>query len=767
VKPAARPRAALTALACGALAALGAVCSGSPEDALLRGVPAFEARAHELGSFRAGFEGSRWSDARLVVRHVASPGRTLLETPPGRAFVAGARGRERVRGSHGSFSLSDATLLRCGDQTVESVAQARGALEIAGSLACPDAPARFRVRLEALDDAQLRLEVRLDDPRLDRTRLVLASDPGERFFGFGEQFGAFDLKGRLVPILVSEQGIGRGRQPLTWLADLVAGAGGAWHSSYAPVPHLLTTRLRSLALENTEYSAFDLRDPERAEIEVFAPSLRARVFHGTTPLELVEAYTRHAGRMRALPDWALRGVIVGIQGGSQRVRAALQQLRAQQTPLGALWIQDWVGRRDTSFGQQLWWNWEVDRTLYPDWEELVDVLSEQDVRLLLYVNPFLVDPAGKPGLRRNLFAEARDRGYLVRRPDGEPAAVPITDFSAALVDLTNPEARAWLAGVMRDEMLARGASGWMADFGEALPWDAVLASGEPAASAHNRWPVEWARLNREVIEAAGRGSDALFFTRAGFTRSPAFSTLFWEGDQLVSWDAHDGIKSAVVGLLSGGLSGFALNHSDIGGYTTIDRPLVRVRRSRELLWRWTELGAFQVVFRNHEGSLPRANHQWNDDIETLRHFTRFAKVWAAWGFYREELVREAARTGAPVVRHPFLHHPAEPATWELAHEEFLVGSELLVAPVLDPGRDEVTVWFPPGRWVHVWSARAHGRDGAATRETVAAPLGSPAVFHRKGSAVGERFRENLRRSGALIPGAGGAPRISVESPETG
>jgi alpha-glucosidase len=524
------------------------------------------------------------------------------------------------------------------------------------------------------------------------------------------------------------------------------------------VPHFLTTRLRSLCLENTQASVFDLRAADRATVEVLAPTLVARVFRGETPLALIEAHTRYAGRMRALPDWALRGVIVGLQGGSQRVYEALQQLRAQQTPLGALWLQDWVGRRDTSFGRQLWWNWEVDRSLYPDWEAMVDALRRQDVRLLLYVNPFLVDPADKPGVARNLFAEARARGYLVRGPDGEPALVRITDFSAALVDLTNPDARSWLAGVMRDEMLARGASGWMADFGEALPWDAQLASGERGSEAHNRWPVEWARLNREAIEAAGRGADALFFTRAGFTRSPGFSTLFWQGDQLVSWDAHDGIKSAVVGLLSGGLSGFSLNHSDIGGYTTIDRPLARIRRSRELLLRWAELGAFQVVFRNHEGNLPDANHQWNSDVETLRAFTRLAKVWAAWDFYREALVREAAETGAPVLRHPFLHYPREREAWALGHEEFLVGPELLVVPVLDPGRETVEAWLPPGRWVHVWSGEVYGDAASATRARVPAPIGRPAVFHREGSAVGERFRENLRRIDASPHG--GAPRVA-------
>lgn len=90
--------------------------------------------------------------------------------------------------------------------------------------------------------------------------------------------------------------------------------------------------------------------------------------------------------------------------------------------------------------------------------------------------------------------------------------------------------------------------------------------------------------------------------RAGFRGSPKWSMLFWEGDQMVSWQANDGIKSSVTGLLSSGLSGFAFNHSDIGGYCTVDMPIIRYRRSEELLMRWMELNAFNVVFRTHEVS---------------------------------------------------------------------------------------------------------------------------------------------------------------------
>jgi alpha-glucosidase len=116
----------------------------------------------------------------------------------------------------------------------------------------------------------------------------------------------------------------------------------------------------------------------------------------------------------------------------------------------------------------------------------------------------------------------------------------------------------------------------------------------------------------------------------------------------------------VTGLLSSGFSGYSLQHSDIGGYTAIDEPLLKYHRSHELLMRWTELAAFTVVFRTHEeGNRPEVNHQIYSDGESLRHFSRFAEVYTAWKPYRKELVRQAAETGLPVVRHPFIHYPDE------------------------------------------------------------------------------------------------------------
>lgn len=364
------------------------------------------------------------------------------------------------------------------------------------------------------------------------------------------------------------------------------------------------------------------------------------------------------------------------------------------------------------------------------------------------MNPFLVDPSEKAKYRRNLFAEARDEGYLVEDRDGGPYMIEAGDFSAAMVDLTNPAAREWFKGVIEENLLEGGASGWMADFGEGLPYDAVLYSGESAASYHNRYAEEWAELNREIIREAGRGEEIVFFNRSGFTRSPGESTLFWLGDQLVSWDEHDGMKSAVTGMLSGGLSGFSLQHSDIGGYTAIDESVFEYHRSEELLKRWTELAAFTAVFRTHEGNRPGLNHQFYSDGDTLEHFVRFAKVYAAWEPYREELVREAAESGLPVVRHPFVHYPRDPAVLELEYQ-FMVGREFMVAPVLDPGEETVEVYLPAGRWVHLWSGRRYGSSDGGTRLTVNAPIGEPAVFFKEGSDAGEAFRRELKEQQLL------------------
>ncbi len=684
---------------------------------------------------------------RLVVNHQDSPGHVVWSTLPGIAFAAAGQGCEKVTESHGSFDIRDTWQHVCTGQTIDSIVQCTDRVVITGALTTDERgtdSVGYEFSLELKSPHQLAFSLSFTDSRCNRAWLTYASEPDEHFFGFGEQFSCFDLKGKRVPVFVQEQGIGRGLQPITFLANLVAGAGGSWSTSYACVPHYITSKMRSAYLDNTEYSVFDLRKGDRVQVHVFASRLNGRILQGGSPAELIEEYTSCVGRMRPLPDWILDGAVVGMQGGTEKVRNVCQALKEHDAPVAAFWLQDWVGPRKTSIGKQLWWNWEVDEEHYLGWQSLVDDLRADGVRMLTYVNPFLVDVAEKSGAKRNLFKEAVDKKFLVCDSSGSPCLIPNTSFSAGLLDLTNPAACLWMKDVIRNQIIGAGASGWMADFGEALPYNARLHSGQSAASFHNEYPEAWGRLNREVIEETGQGEDFVFFTRSGYRSSPRYTTLNWLGDQLVTWDACDGMKTAVTGLLSSGLSGFSFNHSDIGGYTTFSKPLLKYRRDKELLMRWAELNAFTTIYRTHEGNQPEANAQFYSDEETLEHFARFAKVYKAWAFYRKQLVQEAGRTGLPVVRHLFIHYPDDPNTFALSYQEFLVGTDLLVVPVLDAGRKAVDAYFPKGRWVHVWTGETYGDAGKGIHQAVAAPIGKPTVFYKDVSNVGPQFTEHLR-----------------------
>lgn len=689
------------------------------------------------GSWRVGDLTVAMGGTGLIV---SSPERVVWASDPGVAFITGGRGAVTWQDHLGYFWPRVEHRERLGNQSVEGVRVERDGVEIEGHLSGDGGTAAYTMVVRAdAHGAAIDVSTTAD---LSTVGLVSGRSAHAGVHGFGEQFTAFDLDGRLLPIVDREQGVGRGEQPITLLADLTnRGAGGHDEMTYAAWASWVTDDLRGVQLdpdrpESHAFAVADLRVPTRVGLEVWAPRLRAIVSAAASPIELVA--TQQAGTTRPeLPSWVSEGAVVGLQGGSSEVRRKLEVLLGAGAKISGVWLQDWTGRRTTSFGDRLWWTWQLDKTRYPDWPALVHDLSVRGIAVTTYVNPWLVDaaPKGDPTIR-NLWSEARSAGYLVRDQAGGPYMVDQGGFSASLVDLTSSRARSWFADVIAREVLANGVAGFMADFGEGLPFDAKLSSGNPLL-LHNEWPRLWAETIREGCQRAGR-SDCVTWMRAGALGQGADVPMFWEGDQLVDFGAEDGMASTLLGKFSAGVSGWPLVHSDVGGYTSVNAVVRNYTRSAELLERWAELEAFGVMMRTHEGNRPAANAQVYDSPTSAAAFARMTRVYAALAPYRQALLRESARTGVPAVRHGWLAAPHTAAA--KVDTQFFLGSSVLVAPVLESGADAVEVTLPPGRWKQLFTGEE--LDGGRTIE-VSAPVGTPAAFGRVGDPWTERLHAAL------------------------
>jgi len=492
------------------------------------------------------------------------------------------------------------------------------------------------------------------------------------------------------------------------------------------------------------FAVLDARSDDHVALELWASRLDVHLTAGITPLDTITA--QQAGPDRpSLPDWTSSGAIVGLQGGTDEVRRQVDSLLEAGADISAVWLQDWSGQRTTSFGDRLWWTWQLDEDRYPGWSSLVADLAEQGVATTTYVNAFVVDAAAKGDDRiRNLYAEADSAGYLVRTEVGEAYLLNQGGFDAALIDLTNPDAREWYARVIAEEVLTDGVVGFMADFGEGLPFDAVLAEGTPLTE-HNRWPLLWAQTVREACEIAEQ-PDCVTWFRTGALGMDEFTPMFWAGDQVVDWSDQDGLRSALRGMLAAGVSGWPLVHSDVGGYTSINAVVKDYVRTEELLARWAEMEAFGVLMRTHEGNRPAANLQVSSTDSTRAAFARATSLFSALGDYRREVVAAAIEDGVPALRPMWVAAPGTSAA--SAEDQFFLGSSVLVAPVLDPGANTVSVSFPPGEWVHLLTGERFGGDAVVE---VDAPLGSPAAFVRADDPWAERLLDAMEPLAVPVP----------------
>lgn len=549
----------------------------------------------------------------------------------------------------------------------------------------------------------------------DQVRFRFACGPDDRFYGLGGQSHRAEHRGGTIPIRVTEQGLGKSEDVPESEASVL---GHIW-DCYFPLPYLLTARpgdqarAQGLILDTVERSRFRLcpADDEVLEIQAACqpapadgPLVCGAVLHilpGPSPKDVVRQYTDLQGRPNPVPRWTF-GPWVAFVGEPLDTAGKAQSLVDEDIAATTVWEQDW------------------DDYDHPDLDEMAKAFHDLGLRVVTYFNSFL-------DVGTAHYEEAEEKGYLPTHADGTPYTFPRITATSSIVDLTNPEAWEWMAARL-EHAWDRGVDGWMADYAEWVAPDMLFHDGRDGMQYGNLYTVDWARLNRQVMDVKRpiEGS-ALFFSRSGYLGSNPHLSVVWAGDQLTSFDIPDGLASVIPYGTSLGLSGVSAYGHDIAGYTGIVSP----PSTKELYFRWTELGAFSPVMRTHRGLSFADNWNWNSDEDTIAHFRRYTLLHLRMMPYLEALHAEAMDTGTPAMRHVLLEFPSW-AGAAAAHWDFLLGPSLFVAPVIEEGALTRPVDLPPGGWYQLFLGDSHTGPQSYVAE---APLSEIPVYIRHGGIL--------------------------------
>ena len=548
-----------------------------------------------------------------------------------------------------------------------------------------------------------------------------AASATERFLGTGERSTAVDQRGQEVTNRVLD-GPWTAEEAIAQAFVPAPGWSLRPDATYFPVPWVLSTRGCGVLVGNDADStfAFATQDhPESWRAEVAAAHVDLRVFPGPTPSDALRRMTAAVGRQPA----ARAPFVLGAWWQPVSDADAAVELAAQRAAGVPVSVAQTYSHYLPCGGQVA--DEERDRTAS---------LHAAGVAVTTYVNPMvcLDNPLYPVGLQTSAF---------VKNADGTPLVYHYStaqNFVVSQVDFTSAAGRSLFDGVLGDTV-RDGYDGWMEDFGEYTPDQAVESDGGTGSALHNSYVVGYHAAAKAYADAADK--PLARFNRSGWTGAIPVSDIVWGGDPTTVW-GFDGLRSAVRQGLSMGLSGVSMWGSDIGGFFT----LPGLGLTPELLNRWIEFGAFSGVMRLQTGGInygpPRSQVT---DAAVAPVWKRYAQVRTRLYPYVAGSIDAYRAEGMPVMRQLALAYPQDAVATGL-DDEYLFGADLLVAPVLAPGATHRVVYLPAGRWVDLWASIGMHDDGtltlgAASVRTgggtldVAAPIDQIPVLVRAGAVI--------------------------------
>jgi alpha-D-xyloside xylohydrolase len=515
---------------------------------------------------------------------------------------------------------------------------------------------------------------------------------GELVYGLGERFGPIVKNGQAVDI---------------WNAD----GGTSSEQAYKNVPFYLTNRGYGVLVNDPGHVSFEIGSEavERVQFSVAGEALEYFIMYGETPADILERYTALTGRPAQVPAWSFGlwlSTSFTTSYDEETVTSFIDEMAARDLPVSVFHF-DCFWMREFN-----WCDFEWDPRVFPDPDGMLARLHEKELRVSVWINPYIAQ-------RSPLFAEAKEAGFLVKRPDGSVWQWDLWQAGMGLVDFTNPDASTWFTDKLR--MLQRqGVDAFKTDFGERIPLEVDYFDGSSPERMHNYYAQLYNKAVFEALEDERGVGDAVLFARSATVGGQSLP-VHWGGD---STSSYESMAETLRGGLSLAFSGFGFWSHDIGGFEgTPDAGVFK---------RWTAFGLLSSHSRFHGSSSHRVPWMFDDEaVEVTRFFTKL-KLQLMPYIYAAGL--EAGRRGTPILRPMALEFPEDRGAAYL-DTQYMLGHDLLVAPVFSES-GEVEFYLPAGRWTNYftgevvqgggWRTERHGFMSLPlyVRESAVLPIGA-------------------------------------------
>ena len=492
---------------------------------------------------------------------------------------------------------------------------------------------------------------------------VFTLSPGEKIFGCGESFTGLDKRGQKIVL---------------WADD----ANGIQNQGmYKPIPFFMSNRGYGMFLHTSSPVTCDFGNYFSGvnSLMLGDDELDLFVFLGS-PREILDEYTKLTGKSPMPPLWSF-GLWMSrcTYNAEKQVRDIAAQLRANNIPCDVLHL-------DTGWFETDWrCDYQFSTSRFTDPQKMIADLKQDGFHISLWQLPYFVP-------KNTLFHELVEKNLVVRDAKGN---LPYED---AVLDFSNPKTVEWYQGKLAN-LLKLGVGAIKVDFGEAAPNNGLYASGRTGFYEHNLYPL---RYNKAVADITKKTTgENIIWARSAWAGSQRYP-IHWGGD---AESTDQGMAAELRGGLSFGLSGFSFWSHDVGGFTANSVA----NMDKNLFARWLAFGMLSSHSRCH-GIAPK--EPWNYGKAFMDEFRVIDELKYRLMPYVYAQAKDCSDHGLPMVRALFVEYPDDPGSW-IVDDEYLFGSSILVAPLMEENATGRNVYLPPGTWIDYQTGKAY--DGGWRR----------------------------------------------------